>query len=174
MDFSIFNVPIQIKKYFFTTENLKVSLAIWWASFWRGVVAGLVFGIAVGVLYLVGMYLELGVAVGMIAIIPTFAALIYMMTRIHYYVLFEKEYKSVSRELTGDVFIFKSWAFWKRILITFLIPWVVSIIINIFLELIFTQAQMFVIGVFMSFFWWSVFLHGGTWGFVPKPKTNNT
>lgn len=173
MEFLLFNVRFALKKDFFTFDSLKLTLAMWWAFMWRSslviVILSLIFGFAA---YFVAQ--NLGFFQAALIIATALPLLVYISARLQYYALFEKEYKTVARALAGEVFAFLSWAYWKRILLTFAVSFVVGFIVNLLLQILFpvNLIQNLFIALVLNFLLWSAFLFGGTWNFIPAKKVS--
>lgn len=168
MELSIFSVAFQIKKAFFSLENFKLSLPAWWSFTWRSTLVGLAIGLLLGIMILSNTTLSF-TTLAVAAVVLVLGA-VYISARIQYYCLFEKEYKTINRSLTGEVFAFHSWEYWKRILLTFLMSFVSGLIIQTITQIFFTGAHDIIIGLLLNFLWWNIFLHGGTWNFIPTKK----
>jgi hypothetical protein len=165
MEFAIFGVPFKCTKDMFSLEQAKWTLFIYWAQLWRDLILGGILGVFMGGIIWTNpewstSWLALFVLIVIIAALS--------ITYIQYYVLLQKKYQSFDKGFTTPHMpqSFWSWTFWKIFLLTIGIGWGVGFLVGLFLH----QKLAFVCNLVLGTILFHIFLHGGTWGFIPVPK----
>jgi hypothetical protein len=198
MQFSIFSVPFKCSKDMFTWEKIKWSICVYWAQAWRGGSFGLAMGLLGVAVLMAPEFLdpetlaqysgpELGVdglsqlmiywrqhlfVPGIVFVCCWVMGLIFMGVYIQYYATFKKNYRSLSRQFNkSEVGRFWSRGFWKPFILITLFGLFLGFVESFVLELIgtpkiFVTLTGFVVGLVL----FHIFIHGGSWGFVPVRK----
>lgn len=181
MQFSIFGVQFKCTKDMFAWGKFKWSIYIYWAEWWRSTIIQFILG---------GIFLILGNAIlnfdrdgGFLWEIFYFCrlGLYYFVTAcIQYYVYFRKAWYSFNRQfIKGECPIFWSWDFWKPYSMIVAIKYLFSAGLNLFFGknvfsifqiMLFQKIPLQPLEHIFDLVFLHLFLHGGTWGVVPKRK----
>lgn len=183
MQFSILGVPFKCTKDMFTWEKIKWSLCVCWSEFWR------IFIVSASIFILALMIRKFTFHLEEEDMVYFFIAggklLAYLFRPyIKYYVYFRKNFNSFIRCFEQYPRpAFWSWAFWKPYLITnphilasmstliiimSKLIWPHSIFIGFGFSL--SNPSINIILFIVNAIFLHIFLHGGTWGFVPARK----
>lgn len=155
VEYSLFGVPFKCTQDMFTKEKLRQTLCVYWADMWRQLV---LLSLLLTPVFLISIFL-----IPIFVFIPIIVMVLYLATAaaIIYYTRYKKQYPSfeksaITLEKTPE---FKDWDFWKRYLLNAALgiltswifgPWILVLVADFFAK--------------------HIFLHGGTWGFVPMEK----
>lgn len=191
MQFSIFGVPFKLSKEMFGREQLKHSLCAYWALAWRGLVFGLVWGSVLGSLFIFNVELrelfleavlhqtfpsiEFWLSVDGFVLVLLLIGLFLGMSYIQYYGLFKKNYKTFQKDYSDPSISktsFLSKNFWRPWLLTAIFGVVVGQIVKLVVEVVLPELYVIAFSFFIGFLLFHFYLHGDTWGFVPKKREN--
>lgn len=186
MQISIFNVQYKCTKDMFAWQKAKWTLCVYWAQLWRAMILGfglmVLFGVAMfnsdfpkilnstnnnADLALYYWYQNVDASwIWMWGVLLSSVILggLYLI----YYTLTRKNYKSFDREalISGVPYSFWSWNFWKRFLLLVLTDGILGVVQHLIMD----DAVGFFINSVLGIVLMHIYLHGGTWGFLPISK----
>ncbi|QOL20129.1 hypothetical protein [Candidatus Bodocaedibacter vickermanii] len=204
MQFSILGVPFKCTKDMFTWEKAKWSLFVYWAQLWRGGILGVVGVLivclpallnfkalskffsatleeAVWVFILLmidsmGYWYQQNLALVIVLFCLWCVGLILGMIYFQYYTLFKKNYQTFSRQLNKfEIRSLWSWGFWKPfIFITVFGLLTGGVVRALFWVMDIQQGDVALISLVIGLVLFHIFLHGGSWGFVPVSRQHPT